>query len=158
MNETLINILLFFILILHLLVIFLSNINNIIFLVFSIFVLTSAVFALMGLKFLAILYLIIYAGAIIILFIIAVKTININEKIKLLKSSKLPSIILSSFLGGVLLYLLFKTTKPIGIYYAVSYITLTDMMFNKNLIVIEIISLMLIAAIVGVINFLKKEQ
>lgn len=157
MNDVMINIILSLILFITFFILISKNINMILIMSFSIFALTSAIFALMGIKFLAIIYLIIYIGAIAVVFIVAIKTTQ-QQKNNFFKFKKIPLIFLSLIFSFILFSLIIKTENTTDFYNYIDYKSFTDLLFNKNFVIIEIISLILVASIVGAINFLKKES
>ncbi len=156
MNEIILNILLLVITFIYLTLLITNKISHIIFSVFLIFLLTSSAFFLMGLKFIGVLYLIIYAGAVIILMLISAQIIDISQHIKTsLKNILLlfSSLIFIAIVGFTFLKLPSKQI-PLSTYtYSVS-----EIMFNENFLSVEFISLILIAAIAGIINFLKRSD
>ncbi|MGC8867550.1 MAG: NADH-quinone oxidoreductase subunit J [Elusimicrobiales bacterium] len=157
MSEFLINIILLIITLIYILICFTKNISSFIFLVFLIFILTSATLFIMGLKFVSVLYLIIYAGAVIILFIISTKSIEISQNIKT-SFKNIPLLVSSIVFITVLAMMILKTKTfqdTVLSYYRFS---IVDIMFNKNFIAVEILSLILIAAIAGIISFLKEKK
>lgn len=157
MSEIIVNLLLFIILLLHSAIFFLRDITRIIPVVFLIFLFTSAVFAFMGFSFLAVLYLIVYVGAVMILIVVAVKTTDITQKMSI-NLKNLPAFLLSGVFGGILIYIFAKAETQTYQNLTLSYTALSDMLFNKNLLIVETISLILFASIVAVVNILKKEQ
>lgn len=159
MNEILINILVFLIFLIQLLILFVNKINIFIILTFFIFLITSAVFFLLNLKLTAVLYLIVYAGAVIILIVISAKSINLEEKIRfnIKRFFPLISALIFTLIAGITI------SKLPQIYSSDSNISYSDYqllsnLFNKNFILIEIISLTLIAAIAGIINIMKESD
>ncbi|MCX7698983.1 MAG: NADH-quinone oxidoreductase subunit J [Candidatus Goldbacteria bacterium] len=157
--ELLVLIILSIILIIQILILFSKNIITIVAYTFLIFLFSATIFALMGFKFLAILYLITYTGAIIILFLISIKIIQPTVYKQKLSKRFLPFLI--SIIFSALIFIIFKHIKLNDIITQnnnINYLTLTDIIFNKNFILVEIISLMLIAAIIGTVNYLKKEN
>ncbi|MCX7641461.1 MAG: NADH-quinone oxidoreductase subunit J [Elusimicrobiales bacterium] len=160
MNDLTVTLILLIILLIQIVILFNKNAMIITILAFSVFLLSSLTFALMGFKFLAVLYLIIYAGAVVVLFLISIKIIepqNYEKKDKIL--NKLFPFIVSIIFSTVILILFIKTEKNKTIIQEnINHLMLTDIMFNKNFIIVELMSLILITAIIGTINYLKKEQ
>lgn len=155
MTELITLLTLFLMLIITIFIVTTKNINKMLIMFFSIFALTSWIFALMGIKFLAIVYLIVYTGAVVVLFVIAAKT----TQQQYVRSYRKPLQVLISIILPILIFWsIIKSENIKTIYNKIDYKTFSELLFNKNFVIVEIISLILLASIVGAINFLKKEN
>lgn len=128
---------------------------------FLIFLSTAALYFLMNLKFIGIFQIIIYTGAIMILFIVAMNTIGSKAFFDLKKQN-------SNFLY-VFLSLLFVLIFGFVVYYFLrfdfllkksefSFYELATNIFSRYPIQLELISLMITIAMVIVYSFIKEEK
>ena len=137
---------------------------------YSVLYLIVCFFAVAGLyimlhaQFLAIVHIIVYAGAIMVLFLFVVMLMNLNQTTAFRKSNYLR--LAAAVSGGTLLLVLVcalnHTTSPelpstvdtsVG-----SVQTLGKVLFNDLLIPFELTSVLFISAMIGVVILTKKEQ
>jgi NADH-quinone oxidoreductase subunit J len=140
---------------------FAKEIFNSILAMFIIFIFTGVIYFLMGIKFLGIFQIIIYAGAIMVLFIVAMNSI-IHHKINANKSIFLNLFItfvaiIFGFLSALLLY---KTLPLINIPFKSkpTFFELSKAIFEKYFLQIEIISFILLVAVVIVYSMLRSDE
>ena len=124
------------------------------------FVCLGGLFGLLGAPFMAVVQIIIYAGAIMVLFIFVIMMINLREGIS--REKKKWTIALSVVLALVLLLELVLAAKgaslgqsPEG---SVSPKEIGQLLFTKYLYPFEITSVLIIAALVGAIVLVKKRE
>ena len=124
------------------------------------FVCLGGLFGLLGAPFMAVVQIIIYAGAIMVLFIFVIMMINLREGIS--REKKKWTIALSVVLALVLLLELVLAAKgaslgqsPEG---SVSPKEIGQLLFTKYLYPFEITSILIIAALVGAIVLVKKRE
>ena len=124
------------------------------------FVCLGGLFGLLGAPFMAVVQIIIYAGAIMVLFIFVIMMINLREGIS--REKKKWTIALSLVLALVLLLELILAAKgaslgqsPEG---SVSPKEIGQLLFTKYLYPFEITSILIIAALVGAIVLVKKRE
>ena len=126
------------------------------------FVCTGGLFALLGAPFIAVVQIIIYAGAIMILFVFVIMMINVREGLP--PERKRWTLYLSGLLGVVLLVELFLAVKAqMGAASAAAELqtsptNLGRLLFSEYLYPFEITSILIIAAIVGSIVLVKKRE
>jgi len=121
----------------------------------------GGLFGLLGAPFMAVVQIIIYAGAIMVLFIFAIMMINLREGIS--PEKKKWTIALSVLLAAVLFAELVLAAKgavalmagPEG---SVSPKEIGQLLFTKYLYPFEITSILIIAALVGAIVLVKKRE
>jgi len=124
------------------------------------FVCLGGLFGLLGAPFMAVVQIIIYAGAIMVLFIFVIMMINLREGIS--REKKKWTIAFSVVLALVLLLELVLAAKgaslgqsPEG---SVSPKEIGQLLFTKYLYPFEITSVLIIAALVGAIVLVKKRE
>ena len=127
------------------------------------FVSLGGLFGLLGASFMAVVQIIIYAGAIMVLFIFVIMMINVRQG--LAAEKKRLTLILSGLAGVLLLIELlssargaaagpaFRADAP-----ASSPAEIGRLLFTKYLFPFEITSLLIIAALVGAIALVKKRE
>ena len=126
------------------------------------FVCTGGLFGLLGAPFIAVVQIIIYAGAIMILFVFVIMMINIKEGLP--PERKRWTFYLSGVLGAVLLIELFLAVKAqMGAASTAAEIqtsptNLGRLLFTDYLYPFEITSILIIVAIVGAIVLVKKRE
>jgi NADH-quinone oxidoreductase subunit J len=114
----------------------------------------AGIFYTLGAAYAAILEIIIYAGAIVILFVFVVMMLNVNQNVKEEKQNTklkywiIPAI-LSSILIGEFIYALFENGKNIKTINVIGAKMVGMTMFSKYLIVVELAGILLLAGIVG---------
>lgn len=124
---------------------------------------TGGLFALLGATFIATVQIIIYAGAIMILFVFVIMMINVKEGVPAEK--KKWTVYLSIFVAVVFLVELFLavrgTLTPLsitGVEQASDPTSLGRLLFTEYLYPFEITSILIIAALVGSIVLVKKKE
>lgn len=126
------------------------------------FVCTGGLFALLGAPFIAVVQIIIYAGAIMILFVFVIMMINVKDGLP--PERKRWTLYLSGLLGVVLLIELFLAVKAqMGAASSAAELqtspaNLGRLLFSEYLYPFEITSILIIAAIVGSIVLVKKRE
>ncbi|HOJ85754.1 MAG TPA: NADH-quinone oxidoreductase subunit J [Elusimicrobiales bacterium] len=129
--------------------------------VFLVFLSTAVIYFLMGFAFLGVFQLIIYAGAIMVLFITAMNSIPETKKSY---KTKHISILFSLFISVLFVFLSWKAFKKtiysLNFSYpqSVSFMEVSKKLFNDYPIQIEVVSLILFVAAVIVYSFLKGEE
>ena len=127
------------------------------------FTCTGGLFALIGASFIATIQIIIYAGAIMILFVFVIMMINVRDSIP--PERKKWTIYFSIFVAVVFLAELFFALKgtlaPLstaGIEQSSDPTSLGRLLFTEYLYPFEITSILIIAALVGSIVLVKKKE
>jgi len=124
------------------------------------FVCLGGLFGLLGAPFMAVVQIIIYAGAIMVLFIFVIMMINLREGIS--REKKKWTIALSVVLALVLLLELVLAAKGVSLGQSpegsVSPKEIGQLLFTKYLYPFEITSILIIAALVGAIVLVKKRE
>ncbi|MFC2169712.1 NADH-quinone oxidoreductase subunit J [Acidobacteriota bacterium] len=127
------------------------------------FVCTGGLFALLQAPFIAAIQIIIYAGAIMVLFIFVLMMINLREGLPAEKKRWIKYF--SMGIAAVLLIELFisikgalSSLKPAAMEQAGSPTDLGRLLFTKYLYPFEITSILIIAALVGAIVLVKKRE
>lgn len=135
---------------------------NALFLILA-FACTGGIFALLDAPFIAVVQIIIYAGAIMILFIFVIMMINIRQGLS--PERKKWTLYLALGIAGILVIELifslkdaFSLLESAGIGKAGSPADLGRLLFTKYLYPFEITSLLIIAALVGAIVLVKKRE
>jgi NADH-quinone oxidoreductase subunit J len=146
-----------------LMVVFSRNpVNSVLYLVLTFFCIAGH-YILLNAQFLAVVHIVVYAGAIMVLFLFVIMLMNLNEEGEPQRSwmSKL----IAGVAGGMLLFVLvgaLKGTEQLGLQsYGASQIgtvkNLGMVLFTDFLFPFEIASILLLAAMVGAIMIGKKE-
>ena len=128
---------------------------------FLIFLSTAVIYFLMGIKFLGIFQLIIYTGAIMVLFIVAMNTIinHKNEtKTTLIENILIISGALLSILTTLFLFYKLGSMPQNQIRWKADFFELSNVLFEKYFIQIEIISFILFVAVVIVYSIIRSEK
>lgn len=135
-------------------------------------VLLAAIYAMIGVHFVAAIQLIVYAGAIMVLFVFSIMLLNYNEiKSEIdFKSNFVYISILSAFILSLALAMLFKTpfTPLMGVENGVftdelvkkeggNIMALSKLLFSKYFMHFEIISLLLLVALIGALTVAKRK-
>jgi NADH-quinone oxidoreductase subunit J len=138
-------------------------IRSVLFLVATFF-LISGHYVLLNAQFLAIVNIIVYAGAIMVLFLFVLMLLNLNQD-KIQKTAYMLKIS-SVIIGGLFLIILiaalkdsfdFKTIQ--GVKTDIGYVkVLGETLFSKYLVPFEISSVLFISAMVGALMLAKKEK
>ncbi len=129
----------------------------------GVFFCLAGIYLLMGFPFLAALQLMVYAGAIMVLFIFVIMLLDLKKEEE--RETPLASILAPLFAGGILALL--ATILPIhdahttqvnkgGEAAASGGRPLAEALFSKHLLAFEATSLLLLAALIGVIVLAKK--
>ncbi|MHB8259275.1 MAG: NADH-quinone oxidoreductase subunit J family protein [Bacteroidia bacterium] len=139
-----------------------SPVNSVLYLVLTFFCIAGH-YLLLNAQFLAVVHIVVYAGAIMVLFLFVIMLMNLNEDTEPQKT--LISKIIAGCIGGVLLLVLVGSLKgaeqmqlhqggasQIGLVK-----NLGKVLFGEFLFPFEIASVLLLAAMVGAILLAKKE-
>ncbi len=146
-----------------LMVVFTRNpVNSVLYLVLTFFCIAGHYLALNA-QFLAVVHIVVYAGAIMVLFLFVIMLMNLNEESEPQKT--LISKIIAGCIGGVLLVVLvgsLKGAEQLQLHQAgASQVGLINnlgkVLFGEFLFPFEIASVLLLAAMVGAIMLGKKE-
>lgn len=137
--------------------------HSVLYLILTFFCITG-LYALMGSGFLAIVNMIVYAGAIMVLFLYVIMLLNLNQEAEPHKTSLLK--ISATICGGMMLLILvgsLKGTEALATQQASdstmsSVKNLGKVMFTDFLLPFEITSVLLLAAMVGAVMLTKTEQ
>jgi len=128
-----------------------------------VFACTAGFFALLGAPFIAVVQIIIYAGAILVLFIFVIMMVDIDAGLS--PEKKKGTLYLAGLLGAILLIELLIALKvvfaPLGTVGGSSSGSPADLghlLFTKYLYPFEITSILIIAALVGAIVLVKKRE
>jgi NADH-quinone oxidoreductase subunit J len=147
-----------------LLVIFSRNpIHSVLYLVLTFFCIAGH-YLLMNSQFLAIVHIVVYAGAIMVLFLFVIMLMNLNEQTDPRKSAM--SKVIASLVGGMILLVLVASLKGTEQFMQANVAgkntglieNLGEVLFTEYLFPFEIVSILLLAALVGVIMLGKKEE
>lgn len=137
---------------------------------YSVLALVVTFFAMSGLylqlkaEFVAIVHIIVYAGAIMVLFLFVVMMLNLNTVSTIIRSNvniKWIAVLVGIAMAGILGYGAYATTLPARGDNTAENGTvkiLGKMLFNEYLLPFELTSVLLIATMVGVIVLTKKEE
>jgi NADH-quinone oxidoreductase subunit J len=137
---------------------------------YSVLALVVTFFAMSGLylqlkaEFVAIVHIIVYAGAIMVLFLFVVMMLNLNTVSTIIRSNvniKWIAVLVGIAMAGILGYGAYTTTLPARGDNTAENGTvkiLGKMLFNEYLLPFELTSVLLIATMVGVIVLTKKEE
>lgn len=138
---------------------------------YSVLALVTTFFAIAGIylqlnaEFVAFVHIIVYAGAIMVLFLFVVMMLNLNEVNTMIRSNvniRWIAVLVGLAMASILGYGTYTSTLP-----SANYMTgsengtvgvLGKMLFNEYLLPFELISVLLIATMVGVIVLTKKEE
>lgn len=146
-----------------LMVVFSRNpVNSVLYLVLTFFCIAGH-YLLLNAQFLAVVHIVVYAGAIMVLFLFVIMLMNLNEDTE--PQRTWITKIIAGITGGMLLFVLvgsLKGTEKLGLAsYGSSQIGLVKnlgkVLFNEFLFPFEIASILLLAALVGAIMIGKKE-
>lgn len=138
----------------------------------ALMVLLAAIYAMIGVHFVAAVQLIVYAGAIMVLFVFSIMLLNYNElksEIKFSSPFVLVSIASAVMLSLTLLMLFKKPFAPLtgavqGVFNDTlvaaeggNIMTLSKLMFSQYFLHFEIISLVLLVALIGALTVAKRK-
>lgn len=146
-----------------LMVVFSKNpVHSVLYLIITFFAIAGH-YILLGAQFLAAVHVIVYAGAIMVLFLYVIMLLNLNEESEPHKSNILK--VTATVCAGLLLIIVVgslrgveampaavESTEPIGLVK-----NLGKVMFDEFLIPLEITSLLLLAAMIGAVMLGKSE-
>ncbi|MCW5197288.1 NADH-quinone oxidoreductase subunit J [Buchnera aphidicola] len=139
--------------------------NNIVYSLFYLsasIISTSAIFFLLGSYFIGVLQIIIYAGAIMVLFIFSVMMFDLNEKIKRNKKNRLLMWLYPIVLFILFLLLIFRKL----LYFRDKYIIRSEInlhvlginLFGPYILIVEFASLLLLSALIMVLIIANNQQ
>ena len=146
-----------------LMVVFTRNpVNSVLYLVLTFFCIAGH-YLLLNAQFLAVVHIVVYAGAIMVLFLFVIMLMNLNEESEPQKNIIMK--IIAGCIGGILLFVMVGTLKGAEQMqlqqYGASEIGLVKnlgkVLFGEFLFPFEIASVLLLAAMVGAILLGKKE-
>jgi len=140
-------------------------IRSVIYLVITFFFI-SAMYILMNAQFLAIVNMIVYAGAIMVLFLFVLMLLNLNNEMEP-ETSRIG--VISALVAGGTLFLVLITALRDSFQYGKGYTmvkvpeaglveNLGKLLFSKYLVPFEISSILFIAAMVGAVLLAKREK
>jgi NADH-quinone oxidoreductase subunit J len=140
-------------------------IRSVIYLVITFFFI-SAMYILMNAQFLAIVNMIVYAGAIMVLFLFVLMLLNLNNEMEP-ETSRIG--VISALIAGGTLFLVLITALRDSFQYGKGYTmvivpeaglveNLGKLLFSKYLVPFEISSILFIAAMVGAVLLAKREK
>ena len=139
-----------------------NPINSVIFIILTFFAI-SGHYLLMNAQFLAIVNIIVYAGAIMVLFLFVIMLMNLNADVEPQKGQLVQ--IAGAVSGGALFLVLIATTRTVAAEYVnrtptdiglISY--LGKVLFTKYVLPFEISSVLFLSAMIGAIVIGKKEK
>jgi NADH-quinone oxidoreductase subunit J len=124
----------------------------------------AGLYVMLNAQFLGIVHIIVYAGAIMVLFLYVIMFLNMSSPITIRKSKL---VMLAAFLTGLMfLFVLFaalwslpfgQNPKPVDQQIGMAK-TLGKVLFNEFLIPFEVTSILFLSGMVGVVIFNKKES
>jgi NADH-quinone oxidoreductase subunit J len=139
-------------------------VRSVIYLVVTFFLITS-MYIMMNAQFLAIVNMIVYAGAIMVLFLFVLMLLNLNKEMEPMATRGAQ---LAAFIAGGSLFLVLitalKDTLILGQTYRENYSQiglvkeLGNLLFSKYIVAFELTSILFIAAMVGAILLAKREN
>lgn len=140
-----------------------NPVHSVLYLIITFFCIAGH-YVLMGAQFLAVVHIIVYAGAIMVLFLYVIMLLNLNEETEPHKSSLLK--ITATVCGGFLMVILigaFRGTQAMAsLDTGSSEISLVknlgQVMFNEFLVPFEVTSVLLLASMVGAVMLGKSEN
>ena len=147
-----------------LMVVFSKNpVHSVLYLVITFFSIAGH-YILLNAQFLAVVHVVVYAGAIMVLFLFVIMLLNLNEETE--PQKKLVSKIAAVVSGGLMLVTLTGALKSSETLYMKNQVDtnvglvnrLGSVLFNEFLFPFEIASVLLLAAMVGAIMIAKKEN
>jgi len=141
-----------------------SPVINVLSLVLVFFAL-AAVFAILGMDFLAAIQLIVYSGAILVLFLFVIMLLNIGDTERLGSGRPLQAIlgaVTAIALGGAVVYAASRLAPDLGTVVAGAekgtIFPIGRALLGSHLFAFEFISLLLVAAIVGAVYMARRES
>jgi NADH-quinone oxidoreductase subunit J len=139
-------------------------VRSVIYLVVTFFFITS-MYIMMNAQFLAIVNMIVYAGAIMVLFLFVLMLLNLNKEVEPMTTRGAQ---LAAFIAGGSLFLVLVTALKDTLILGQSYREndsqiglvkeLGNLLFSKYIVAFELTSILFIAAMVGAILLAKREK
>jgi NADH-quinone oxidoreductase subunit J len=139
-------------------------VRSVIYLVVTFFFITS-MYIMMNAQFLAIVNMIVYAGAIMVLFLFVLMLLNLNKEVEPMTTRGAQ---LAAFIAGGSLFLVLITALKDTLILGQSYRDndsqiglvkeLGNLLFSKYIVAFELTSILFIAAMVGAILLAKREK
>jgi len=139
-------------------------VRSVIYLVVTFFFITS-MYIMMNAQFLAIVNMIVYAGAIMVLFLFVLMLLNLNKEVEPMTTRGAQ---LAAFIAGGSLFLVLITAPKDTLILGQSYRDndsqiglvkeLGNLLFSKYIVAFELTSILFIAAMVGAILLAKREK
>ncbi len=140
-----------------------NPVHSVIYLIVTFFSI-SAHYVLLNAQFLAAVNIIVYAGAIMVLFLFVIMFLNLKEEADELKNTKIVSaaILTAVILGGVLIIFLRRASKePVQGYNFTSQTgmveTLGKSLYGEYLLPFELVSVLFLVAMAGAVMLAKRE-
>ena len=125
----------------------------------------AALYVLLEAYFVAILEIIVYAGAIMVLFLFVIMLINVGNEMKtskyLQKTKAIPLFLMSLFLLNILLLILWRSEglhQPSTVSTVGSIAAIGQALFTKYVLPFEIASLLLLVALIGTVYLAKRSS
>ena len=125
----------------------------------------AALYVLLEAYFVAVLEIIVYAGAIMVLFLFVIMLINVGNEMKtskyLQKTKAIPLFLMSLFLLNILLLILWRSEglhQPSTISTVGSIAAIGQALFTKYVLPFEIASLLLLVALIGTVYLAKRSS
>lgn len=172
MGEIIIIILSILIIIASLMVLFSKTPINAAIALVSMMVFLASLYAIIGLHFLAVLQLIVYAGAIMVLFVFSIMLLNFNEEKKVNLKQNLPKVFFGGTFALVVASLMFKAfydfsmssfaqkgefTSEVIKSHGGNVQALSEMLFADFYLHFELLSFVILVALIGAIVIAKKK-
>jgi NADH-quinone oxidoreductase subunit J len=136
-------------------------VRSVIYLVITFFLITS-MYIMMNAQFLAVVNMIVYAGAIMVLFLFVLMLLNLNKEVEPMATRGSQ---LAAFIAGGSLFLVLITALKDTLILGQSYHSqiglvkeLGNLLFSKYIVAFELTSILFIAAMVGAILLAKREN
>ncbi len=122
----------------------------------------AGLFSLLGSRFLAIAQIMVSVGAIVILSMLTILTLNAKEEQLPKEPHKYKWILLTSFLVAPFTLLLFKALQTLPDYFTQTHTLnakiMGDILFSEWVLPFEILSILLLTAMIGAIVIARKEE
>ena len=136
-------------------------VNSVLALIVTFFCL-AMLYVMLGAQFIAALQVIVYAGAIMVLFLFILMLLNLSQPQKWDVRGPLRTALGFAVAGGVLLIAVTMLRKPLGLSAALdpamgSVGSVGDALFRRFLLPFEVVSVLLLIAIIGVVALVKRE-
>ena len=137
-----------------------NPVNSVLALVVTFFCL-AVLYVMLGAQFIAALQVIVYAGAIMVLFLFVVMLLNLKEKPAWDARGPLLTGLGFAAAGGVLLIAVTALRKPLGLSASIdpqmgTVASVGDALFRRFLLPFEVVSVLLLAAIIGAVALVKR--